>query len=53
MTTNLITLTEINRQGMGNDSHADVARPLKKNGYLPETINIACDEIKKQVEKYK
>lgn len=42
-----------NRQDVKDELYADVAKLLKKNGYPPKTINVAYDEIMKQVENYK
>lgn len=42
-----------NRQDVKDELYADVAKLLKKNGYPPKTIDVAYDEIMKQVENYK
>ena len=42
-----------NRQDAKDELYADVAKLLKKNGYPPKTVDVAYDEIMKQVESYK
>lgn len=42
-----------NRQDVKDELYTDVAVLLKKNGYPPRTIDVAYDEIMKQVENYK
>ena len=42
-----------NRQDVKDELYADVAKLLKKNGYPPKIIDVAYDEIMKQVENYK
>lgn len=43
----------INWQDVKDEFYADVAKLLKKNGYLPKIIDDAYDEIMKQGKNYK
>lgn len=42
-----------NRQDVKDELYTDIAVLLKRNGYPPKTIDVAYDEIMKQVENYK
>ena len=47
------TMIDRGHQDIKNKNYADVAKLLRKNGYPPKTIDVAYDEIMKQVENYK
>lgn len=42
-----------NRQDVKDELYTDVAVLLKRNGYPPRTIDVAYDEIMRQIENYK